>query len=402
MRTIKKTIVIITLLFAANIMQAQKLAPMLDYCNLSKNTAEKNQIAVKQIRQVRGTNTDFVCEYFTIVCNYNKKDPYFCVIDSAFMNIVKVTKNDYVSVNNRTHELANYDKKSEQYQVYRYDTENKIYSLNYYQYPISKLTPYEPIKITSRTDLTIRYTPCILFVAEETNDYFDNRGKTKLGTMYYKKSIYINKTSGNIDSLIYQRTFSDGREYINKEYITDITNFDFNTLSSQLNFDNPKYSDYSRHNADNPPFSTKASNNKEINSTILNYPIINLQGQVTKLADMKGWVLLDFWQFGCRSCFAQFKQFAHERDSIGNTILEKEGVQILSIHPYSDNMEMISQIGEKYHVSKYLNSAKGLNGQLEMYSYPTYYLISPDKKVALKTNHLGDYSEILTIIKNNK
>ena len=29
-------------------------------------------------------------------------------------------------------------------------------------------------------------------------------------------------------------------------------------------------------------------------------------------------------------------------------------------------------------------------------------LVSPDKKVALKTNHLGNYSEIITIIKNYK
>ena len=324
MSTIKKTIIII-LLITANIMQAQKLVPMLDYCNQSKNMAKKNKIAVKQIRQVRGNGTDFICEYFTIVCNYDKKSSYFYVIDTAFTNIVKVTKNNYISVNNRTYELTNYDKNSEQYQVYRFDIENKIYCLNYYQYPIPKLTPYEPILITNKTDLTIRNTPCIMYVAENTSDYYDSRGKTKLGTMYYKKTIYINKTSGDVDSLIYHRTFSDGREYINKEYVTDITNFDFADLSNQLNFDNTKYNNYSRHNAENPPYSTKASNNIEINTSILNYPLTNLKGEVTHLADMKGWILFDFWQFGCRSCFAQFKKFACENDSIGSTILEKEG-----------------------------------------------------------------------------
>lgn len=346
MQTIKQTLFIV-LLLATNIVQAQKLAPMLDYCNQSKKMAKQNQVVVKEIQQIRGTKTDFVTEYFTIVCNYNSKDPYFCVIDTAFMNISKVTKNNYISVNNRTYELADYNKKSEQYQIYRYDTENAIFCLNYYQYPIPKLTPYEPMMITSKTDLTIRNTPCVLYVAEETKDYYDSRGKTKLGTMHYKKSIYINKTSGDIDSLIYHRTFSDGKEYINKEYIKDVANFDFTALAKQLNFDNPKYRNYSRHNAENPPYSTKASSNTEINSSILDYPITNLQGQITKLANIKGWVLLDFWQFGCRSCFAQFKKFASENDSIGSTILEKEGVRILSIHPYSDNMEMIGQIGDK-------------------------------------------------------
>ena len=110
-------------------------------------------------------------------------------------------------------------------------------------------------------------------------------------------------------------------------------NTNFIGLTNQLNFDNPKYSNYSRHNAENPPYSTQGSNNIEINSFILNYPITNLKGEVTNLADMKGWILFDFWQFGCSPCFAQFKQFAHERDSLGSTILEQEGVRILSIHP---------------------------------------------------------------------
>ena len=65
-------------------------------------------------------------------------------------------------------------------------------------------------------------------------------------------------------------------------------------------------------------------------------------------------------------------------------------------------MEMIGKIGEKYGVSKYLYSAKGINDQLEMSSYPTYYLISPDKQIILKTNHLDDYSNILQAIKNQK
>lgn len=386
---------------------AQKIGPFWSFYRKANQFAKNavNQRTAKSIVQIWISETDTLTTHYTIVCNYDKKDPYYCVIDSNYADyteITKVTPNQYILVSESTNDLAvlNKVKGDDLYEMQRSSREYNALALNYYQAHIPKLTPYIPIMVDKKTDTVIRNTPCLLYSSSTTKESYNSNREKQIITETRK--IYIDKNTLEIDSIVKTDLYDSGYRLICKERVSDLPNFDYNELKQQLDFSNPKYAHYSRHDESNLPYRMVYTRNKETTQAILDYPITNLQGQVTKLADMEGWVLLDFWQFGCQPCFAQFKKFAHERDSIGSSVLEKEGVQILSIHPYSDNMEKIAQIGEKYHVSDYLYSAKGMNGQLEMNGYPTYYLISPDKKVALKTNHLGDYSEIIGIVKEYK
>lgn len=400
--------IFILIAFLVLIMQTaccQNIGTYMNYYKQASSFAKqtKNHKTAKEVKQIRIIETDTIYNYYTMLCNYDKKNPYFSVIDTAYQKIMFIQEDKYFCIDNITRELTKADKNSELYN-YRYNTESKILALNYYQNPLHKLKPYSNEMITKKTDTIIRGIPCFIFLSDETRNYYNKEATQIAGTVNTRKNIFINQKSKDIDSIVLNRTYSDGRTLMIKEYIESIDDFNYHNFQTQLDFNNPKYQSYSRHDENKIPYSKSTSDNKEITSEILNYPIISLNNKKTTISEKNGWILLDFWQFGCRTCFEQFKRFAAENDSLGQTILEKEGVKIMSIQPKSDNMEMIAQVGEKYHVTQYLYSAKGLKGQIEVISYPTYYLISPDKKIAHITHYLGDYSEILQIIKqyNNK
>ena len=400
-----KCLLLFMLLFSQSLF-CQNIGALISYCKEASSFAKqtKNQRTAKNIKQIRIINSDTIFNNYTILCSYNKKEPYFCIIDSAYLKIRYYQKDKYISVNNTTNEysIEKVNKKSALNNS-RFHAENIVLALNYYQSPIPKLVPIKPQFITNKIDTIIRNTHYNIFVTDETRDCLDKQGNVEK-TVKIEQNIFINQTTKDIDSIIMKSNYSDGNQIILKEYVESNESFNYEDFQKQIDFNNPKYHSYSKHDENTPPSSTIVSDNKSLNSKILSFPILKLNGKKTTIAEENGWILLDFWQFGCRPCFEQFKRFAAENDSLGQTILEKNNITILSIHPFSDNMEMIAQIGEKYHVSQYLYSAKGLNTEIEIISYPTYYLISPDKKIVHKTNHLGDYSEILQIIKqyNNK
>lgn len=401
----KTKLLTLILLFVSQTIFAQKIGPFLSFYKQANKYENKvsNKRTAKLVKQIRSSSGNSIIEYYAIVCNYDKKNPYYIFADSSYNAIIKVTPLKYIEISNSTHDITVLNKTddNQDYDVQRGSLESNLYTLSYYQAPIPKMTPYQINMIDKKTDTVIRKTPCFVYNSTKNSKTIQDNKEIKIKET---QTFYTNKKTLEIDSIILIITYDTGYKLICKEYVTNLPNFDYDLFEKNLNFNNPKYAKYSRHDENNLPYSMTGTRNKAINSAILNFPIVNLKNETTKLNDMNGWVLLDFWQFGCRPCFEQFKQFAQEKDSIGTTILEKEGVRILSIHPFSDNMEMIAEVGEKYHVTQYLYSAKGLKSEIEILSYPTYYLISPNKQIALKTNQLGDYSEILQIIKqyNNK
>lgn len=405
---IRNTLTFSLLLAATNTALPQEsfsLKKLIKYCNSAMNSSSGNsQQFAKSVHYVRWIDDFKTDEYdYQIVCN--KNNAYFAIINDY--NIIVLKKGKYIEINNNNRDLTsiNNNKKGRRfYSTLRYNEEKSHYCLHYYLYSMPKMTPWSMPKITNYTEKTVRGKKTYQYIAKDTYQATtSNRKKIDVSetTMFW-----INPNSLEMDSVTCKvsQCYDDGKVVVitHKEYITDSKSFDFESFEELFDFNNPKYKGYSRHDENHLPYSHRYSNNKELTDQILYFPIVSLNGRQTNIYQQEGWILLDFWQFGCPSCFAQFKKYTVENDSIGSTILEQNNINILCVHPYSDNMEMIGKIGEKYGVSKYLYSAKGINDQLEMSSYPTYYLISPDKQIILKTNHLDDYSNILQAIKNQK
>ncbi len=381
------------------------LKSFVKYCKSSKHSiASNSQRFARSVHYVRWIGDDKADEFdYQIVCNKDRRNAYFAMIEDY--RIVVFDKKKYIEINNDNNDLISIRRRKKgrmYYSTLRYNDEKNHCCLHYYLYNVMNALSM-PI-ITSCTEEIVRNKKAYKYTACEKQKATASNGSTI--NITETKELWIDFNTLEIDSVIEKRTnhFEDGKTEVvtTKEYVAVNQLFDFDTFEKLLDFDNPKYKHYSRRDENNLPYRNVLSENKEMNDQILNFPIVNLTGETITIREQSGWLLLDFWQFGCPSCFAQFKKFAQENDSLGSTILEQNKVSILSIHPYSDNMDKMGQIGEKYKVSKYLYSAKGMNGQLEIVGYPTYYLISPDKEIVLKLKRLEDYSKIIQVINNHK
>ncbi len=374
----------------------------------ANSTANHNHHFARHVHHKRWDNHGFDHDYdYRIVCNKDKKNPYCAIVSDNETIVLK--KGSYIVINHAHRELTNIRNKWKgriYYPTMRYNDETQHLCLHYYMNSVPKMKPMFMPKIKNCTEETTKGKKSLKYVAYDTwQGHTSDEAKIKVN-LYEETDYWINPSTLEMDSVVCITTHNreNGTRTVVtvKEHITIDEAFDFEEFEKLLDFNNPKYMAYSRHDENNLPNSMRAVRINEMTETLKTFPITSLDGQTTNIGELEGWVLLDFWGFGCPGCFEQFKKFAREIDSIGTTVLEQNNVAVLCIHPSSDNMEMIGEIGKKYKISEYLYSAKGMKTQLEMIGFPTYYLVSPNKQLVLKTNRLGDYSEILQAIKNHK
>lgn len=168
-------------------------------------------------------------------------------------------------------------------------------------------------------------------------------------------------------------------------------------VDSLFNPDNNIYAKYTKHNDKNPAYSSIKENTKDtiLTDYLLDYPIVNLKGDTTTIRKEEGWLLLDFWFFGCKSCKEWIYSLKQQRDSLGYIVLENKGIKIMSINALSDNVDKIEKEMINLDAQNFSYHAKGINRYFYIKSMPYYILISPDKRIVYKTKNLGNYSELL-------
>ncbi len=205
---------------------------------------------------------------------------------------------------------------------------------------------------------------------------------------------YVNNNTNVLDSIRINNIIED---QIYSQRIIRISNLRYDDrqqyIDSIFNLSSPKYAKFSHHDEKNPE--DPWTDNHEINDEVLQFLLVNLDGDTTTLAENEGWVLLNVWSINCAPCIENLQNYGHEKDSLGYCVLEREGIKIMAINQSSDNMELILQIGEKTGTSDFMYSGKGLSGVIELPALGYYYLISPDKQIVYETSDLGDYSELL-------
>ena len=164
-------------------------------------------------------------------------------------------------------------------------------------------------------------------------------------------------------------------------------------IDSIFDYSNPRYAKFSHHDEKNPE--DPWSDNKSVTEELANYPLVNLKGDTTTIAENDGWLLLNFWTINCAPCIQHLKDYQHEIDSLGYRILENEGINIWAINQKSDNVELIGDIAEKTGSKDIVYSGKGIGGVIKLPYFGYYYLISPNKEVVYDSYDLSDYSELL-------
>lgn len=256
-------------------------------------------------------------------------------------------------------------------------------------------------KFKSIKDTIINSINYKILKRNKNNTYLYNKKTQKYDIPnFYTIDYYFNQEKELIDYIyVIPMNIEGNKAVFNKiEYFLDIS---FENKDREINniFDLNKteYQNFSFHNDNFLPYSWTWSNKKEekLTDSILNFPIISVNDDTISIAMEKGWLLLDFWFFGCRSCRDWLTKLNKEKDSLGYRILEKNEIKILSINAITNNTAKILEEGDKLSAKDLLYHTKGLGNLIDISKMPKYYLISPDKKIIYVSNNIGDYSELL-------
>lgn len=130
-------------------------------------------------------------------------------------------------------------------------------------------------------------------------------------------------------------------------------------------------------------------------------PLVNASYDTTALQNFEGWVLVNFWTFGCKPCVQFAKQLQHEQTTLGYRKLEKEGIKLVCLNPISTITESFISYVKQYQMSDITYSAKSVADHINWKGYPYYILISPKKEIVFQGSYLGEnYKNILEAKKN--
>ncbi|MBQ8223696.1 MAG: hypothetical protein IJZ87_10225 [Bacteroidales bacterium] len=231
----------------------------------------------------------------------------------------------------------------------------------------------------------------------EMNNVSYNKYRSKTMGFDCNVESYINNGTNFLDSIYMEW---NGDDFI---VLENLTFYDVSYenrqgyIDSIFNFNNTEYSSYSRYDEFTMPLMTLSN---QMSQGLLDYPLVNLDGDTTFIREQEGWILLNLWTTNCGPCLQHLKEYSHEKDSLGYRILENEGIKILAIEHRSSNLEHIRQIVSKYNSEDITYSAKDIGIVVNIPTLGYYYLVSPNKEIVYETGDLGDYEEILKIIRN--
>lgn len=161
-------------------------------------------------------------------------------------------------------------------------------------------------------------------------------------------------------------------------------------LGDEWNIDSPIYTNTPKYNIYQSIPSSLAimrpqEQYKVTDQQILDYPLLDVYGDTLSIGQMQGWLLIDFFQYGCPPCAKFHKKIQDESKDSGKCALEKHGVRVVCIHPKTGLSDAFKQYVEKFGLQTRAYCARELAPLVDnLRYYPQYYLISPDKIIVLE------------------
>ena len=196
---------------------------------------------------------------------------------------------------------------------------------------------------------------------------------------------YCNDETHWVDKVIVAQTAdcSGGYEvYEFKDIETSMRNLDLSLFS----IGGSSYKDYTVYNFTKetaPSVIGRGSDNTLMTDEILDFPMVNALGDSVRLRNVDGWVLLDFWIYGCRPCAEFWQSMQKEKDSLGYRRLEHEGIHLFCINTKGGLTEKFLDHAQHFQAADIMYAARGMQ-LLRVDSYPTYYLFSPNRELVFR------------------
>lgn len=300
-------------------------------------------------------------------------DTYYLLTNDTYKNLDHVKRNILDIRKNKA------DKDDLYKNIGRYGSvSNIMYHISYYlkQIDFAYVWPVR-LSISECESVSIGDVPHNRYVARQFGEVIE---------------CFVDKKTNTLDSVC--SVFKYDGHTIDKYY--KMYDFDFGNkqqyIDSVFDFGNQKYSHYAKYDEFTMPVMSMQTDDA---CDIMDFPLVNLDGDTVTLREQEGWVLLNFWTMNCGPCLANLQNYKHEQDSLGYRILENEGVKILAVEHRSDNMELIGKVADRTNCRDIMYSAKNISTKISIPYLGYYYLIDPSKKFIWKDGSLGDYSSLL-------
>ena len=394
--------------------------PKKEFKRMAKELAEKYEWLSFDVCHQNYRNDTFNWEVkYGVIMHYDKKNPTIYVgrkdlyDNDLTSEEFRISKDKFEKILHGDHNIITYKNRHFFWDAYHSfplmgDIPYYFNSLGYYLY-----TTQSKIKSQFCTSATVIDADVVningkSYIKYHTVDPFVT---ISLEIIYDRTHTFVNAETGLIDSVysystsslrddssIYKNSYG---EIYNNYY--KIENYSFESkqhvLDSIFDLQSVRYADYDHYDEKTSPQCQARTENKTACDELLDYPLVNLEGDTTSIREQDGWVLLNFWTTGCEPCIEHLMRMAAEKDSLGYRIIEKEGIKILAIEHKSDNLELIAKRAELTNSKDIMYSGKGIGAIINLPASGYYYLVSPNKEIVYETGNLGDYSEIINKLK---
>ncbi|MCQ2315047.1 MAG: hypothetical protein MJZ56_07785 [Bacteroidales bacterium] len=408
----KTTLFIITALLCCNAV-CQEIGPykfsigtFSKFHKQSKRMAENNKLlnfGVRWESRMDGV-TQFVQEYDVFI-DYGKS-PVVYINNISGMTKTILTK-DYVKiVDDMNRNLIVYSRKAKNKDYYEVGIENclsALHSLEYILYPLGKkFNPGIPNLLLSSSDTLLHGVEYVKYVGH-SGRYYEYNDETGARDIPYDEIIYIfiNKATDLIDSVFVTNITKNKYKYEAFYNVFSVSNDDIRpSFDSIFDFTQKAYAGYSLHDETNPPANMFYTQNKYFSDEVLDFPIVDLNGDTTTIREEKGFICLDLWFIGCGACMKELEMMKKEKDSLGYRIIENAGIKLFCVNEFSDNAALIRETTARYDCEDIIYFAKGFNTVYNATPCPYIILISPDKKKIFESSGLQNWDEVLKAKQN--
>lgn len=328
----------------------------------------------------------------------NNKTNTFVFIN--YNRIYKVYNKGITYIDDETEEFSEFKKGSEVYTNFFEALKSQISEFNLY-------TPYFTSSKKIKTKDTIINSENYKILSFKGDEFIVTESNNSASGRYLTY-IYYNEKNKLADKIEYILEDTISNKISERKIKYEFYDFSFedksNEIKSIFDYNNAKYSLYTKHDEINVPYSFRHTGAKDtvMTSELLNYPIVDINGDTTTINQQKGWVMLDFWFFGCTSCKDFHESLRLEKEKKGYTFLSKNNIKLMSINPLTTDKDKLMKEVKGFGMEQNTYYSKGINEYLYMEVMPIYYLVSPDKKIIYHSRNLKDYSEIKKIIEEYK
>ena len=230
--------------------------------------------------------------------------------------------------------------------------------------------------------------------------------------MYEDVKMYVNKNNYLLEKITTKRqnnTITElGLGAIEREIVFNYLEFNQHKSIYKARF-KTEYYDFPVIRNDNPyiAINKKALDKREkekakfenskisLNKKILDCEIVDFEHSLTKLNDLKGWLLLDVWQQGCIPCFDMMKEVALNKHEF-----EKRDIAVVSLNIYEQPNDYLKAFCERMIVDisdlYFFNTPEDIiTFKKQIKIFPSIFLISPNKKVVWQTTGKKSITELL-------